>query len=587
MKNEKSKKLYNTILNAIIIALSLFVVVLIIVGLFSLGSSAIAVGTSDNLMYAMYPFEITLGGTDGYYTIDGTPTLNSSMIQDGYTESTSATSGGAISTDAITVIRDRFTYTESDSDADYYFNYDTDAQFTQVRVSGRDWYCRGSIPPVQSIHLPDNVSCNYVITVEVEYWDQDDTVTYTYNGHSGKGTSVTLIRNDEMWTEDIAKDYNYIHIVSYNCLMTLTTSDIEYYQDFTIDGTIYTSPVDTTWSTWCMSDYNTGGFYVNEDDNLVYKSEYERLTYNGNDVSGGTLIVDGGAYTLVDIAVESVFYVGDTQYTFIEGQTWMQWVLTDYNTDHFYLEEDTNTLYTADDKEILYNGNGISGSYQIIANGVYTIAPSGVVISAGTYVGNNSLDFGYGPGAIYYQLLNFSCNGVDYIRFCYGTWADEETDYIYYNTSSLWNSGVLAYDDGWKNTNYKTITISTDQTVTEEFATWFNANYTKQVEDELKGTWVFSSFAEKTITGTWTINFTSNSVNYTSLTLLSTSGNYGEDAIKYGSTVVAEVSAAGIDGDVFAFSNVAYKTITITSNLADVTNGSSLLTWLKSNATKQ
>lgn len=297
-----------------------------------------------------------------------------------------------------------------------------------------------------------------------------------------------------------------------------------------------------------------------------------------------------------DIVVEVVdnlitFTVDGTSYNAEEGQTWMQWVLTDYNTDHFYLEEDTNTLFTADDKEILYNGNGISGTYVIIANGVYTIAPSGVVLSAGTYVAVDIPDI---EEWSWNEVdLTFASNGTNYTGLIYGFATDAEFDIIRYTYNSG-GSFTRVYTDGtWLNTAYKTITTSTDQTVTEEFATWFNANYTKQVEDELAGTWVFNSNSVVfTETFNSVCNVVINGVQYQQL---------GIEQFAYSSSsgfVYAYYTPSGNYDTLYAYEpdmhedtrrwvSSSYKTWEITSNLADVTNGDALLTWLKANATKQ
>lgn len=103
-------------------------------------------------------------------------------------------------------------------------------------------------------------------------------------------------------------------------------------------------------------------------------------------------------------------------------------------------------------------------------------------------------------------------------------------------------------------------------------------------EDELAGTWVFGSNLVETYSpsshGTYNVNFSCNGVSYTSLRI--DNQGMGVD-MYYGTTKVA----SGSDYDYGKFTSDNYKTIVITSNLADVTNGDALLTWLQANATKQ
>ena len=108
--------------------------------------------------------------------------------------------------------------------------------------------------------------------------------------------------------------------------------------------------------------------------------------------------------------------------------------------------------------------------------------------------------------------------------------------------------------------------------------------------DALQGTWVFNDepdiendlFAYKY----YSISFTSNNKTFDSLSY------YGQTNTSY-----LRYTARSEDIDVYEYNfdsgyslgwtNEAYKTITITSKLSEVTNGDVLLTWLQANATKQ
>lgn len=95
----------------------------------------------------------------------------------------------------------------------------------------------------------------------------------------------------------------------------------------------------------------------------------------------------------------------------------------------------------------------------------------------------------------------------------------------------------------------------------------------EEVEDELAGTWVLNNTVG--LLNTISVNFESNGQDFVSIDANSEFITYGtSDNVVY---AMAEGS----------WVNQAYKTITITSKLSEVTNGDTLLTWLKANATKQ
>lgn len=102
------------------------------------------------------------------------------------------------------------------------------------------------------------------------------------------------------------------------------------------------------------------------------------------------------------------------------------------------------------------------------------------------------------------------------------------------------------------------------------------------VEDELAGTWVFGDYPT-VLSGdaVWYVNFTSNNENHDEITIQERPVGMW---MWYNST---EVLTGGSMVDLPSWTSQAYKTITITSKLSEVTNGSVLLTWLKANATKQ
>ena len=108
-------------------------------------------------------------------------------------------------------------------------------------------------------------------------------------------------------------------------------------------------------------------------------------------------------------------------------------------------------------------------------------------------------------------------------------------------------------------------------------------------EDELQGTWVLPNYWAHDIAGySFNVSFTSGGNNYN--TLNCTQDAYDPDdnlrpIVYYDSTVVYR----NINGNYseFVWTNQDYRTINITSKLSEVTNGGTLLTYLKRNATKQ
>lgn len=95
--------------------------------------------------------------------------------------------------------------------------------------------------------------------------------------------------------------------------------------------------------------------------------------------------------------------------------------------------------------------------------------------------------------------------------------------------------------------------------------------------DELAGTWVFNNLPSVPSSTTYYLQFTSNSESFTNISLYS---QRIYKRIAYGDAMVYDIDVGG-------WADEAYKTITITSKLSEVTNGSELLAWLQANATKQ
>lgn len=100
------------------------------------------------------------------------------------------------------------------------------------------------------------------------------------------------------------------------------------------------------------------------------------------------------------------------------------------------------------------------------------------------------------------------------------------------------------------------------------------------VEDELQGTWVLEDFPDIYETLIVSVNFNSNNEQYTEFNI-----DY-RGAGLYSLEYNEQVAYVDNQGEQY-WTNNTYKTINITSKLAEVTNGADLLAWLKANATKQ
>lgn len=134
------------------------------------------------------------------------------------------------------------------------------------------------------------------------------------------------------------------------------------------------------------------------------------------------------------------------------------------------------------------------------------------------------------------------------------------------STAIHWNSSMLAGTGG---------TFTSDPSIN---TTYYGAWTSSAEEDALAGTWVFNDTVDlSTITKEFSVSFTSNSTDYELFYLIS--GSTFAQEIQYNGTAVY--------GGAVGWTDEAYKTITITSKLSEVTDGDTLLAWLQANATKQ
>ena len=175
------------------------------------------------------------------------------------------------------------------------------------------------------------------------------------------------------------------------------------------------------------------------------------------------------------------------------------------------------------------------------------------------------------------EPLSFDCDGYSYTSIFVDYYVRGGGNIVFETEED----STTVYDGkdsgGWVSDNYKTITLTTDQTVSAEFYTWAitGGNLVKQ-EGE---TWVLNSDLDSAgdLT-TQTIDFTSNGQSFTSLVFVSPSGLGPAQAqgMRY-------LPGAGKVYVPFSgWTDDAYRTITFSTPPTG-----DLLTWLQANGTKQ
>lgn len=108
-------------------------------------------------------------------------------------------------------------------------------------------------------------------------------------------------------------------------------------------------------------------------------------------------------------------------------------------------------------------------------------------------------------------------------------------------------------------------------------------------EDALAGTWVFNddcpNLLERSVS--FTFNFMVKEEPVSTLVIDPSSAVTPADIVFLYYDDIAVADSTGELAGIPTWIDDAYKTITITSKLSEVTNGDQLLTWLQANATKQ
>lgn len=144
--------------------------------------------------------------------------------------------------------------------------------------------------------------------------------------------------------------------------------------DVSIDGVLYQYEKDMTWSSWCLSDYNTLGLYV--DNGYLYTGDSlsgKILKCNGNSVLSSDLVDKSLTYTLESLgsAVTYInFKIDSTTYQAESGMTWAEWVNSEYNTSGYYIS-DSSVCGSVEYQKVYYSNELVSPDSEIVADRVY------------------------------------------------------------------------------------------------------------------------------------------------------------------------------------------------------------------------
>ena len=209
--------------------------------------------------------------------------------------------------------------------------------------------------------------------------------------------------------------------------------------------------------------------------------EYLSLTYSGISntfvcefsYSGLGSHWEADAYKIVDFGSTEQ----DVSDTFL---AWMQANAT-YQKPEPTLTYDLSTLNLNDGTHTITVRANAEGYKSAISNAVsYVVEAPKVKLAAGTYVANDSINIPPSND----NALNFTSNGTSFTSVNVSNRQDDgyrtDDSYLRYGTTNVfwfydWHEGIDVYE--WVNTAYKTITLDTDQEVSSDFATWFNANF--------------------------------------------------------------------------------------------------------------
>ena len=225
------------------------------------------------------------------------------------------------------------------------------------------------------------------------------------------------------------------------------------------------------------------------------------ITVESASVEPSTVTIPSGTY----VASTAYLYassVGDYSLNFISNSnsySQMRFVQNIDGIDVYY--DNTKVCYTNVEGDRYWTNNNyktvkletdqtVSAEFGTWFNSNFTKQPDTVTIEAGTYVANTDIDTSLQFTDI---ELSFTSNNTNYAYMTVGIYADPFfTELVYIKDN---HNANIAYNANtqWTNTAYKTITISTPQSVSPEFREWFNSNFEKEADGYQV---IFSGYAE-------------------------------------------------------------------------------------------
>lgn len=235
---------------------------------------------------------------------------------------------------------------------------------------------------------------------------------------------------------------------------------------FTINGTIYKAFKDMTWGEWINSDYNTADV-ITVDDYIQIKvlGNYEYIYYNKQRVRPDDIIVEYGEYT----TNTDTFTIDDTTYFVLEGMTWGEWALSNFNTSNVrWIDSPDGTGMQIKEgdiyKFIYYNNNIVNDTDIIVVNGSYTtIEPEETItfiIDDKTYNAIENMTWNE------WIVSNFNTINARYVNVGYEAGIQIEVDgvykFIYYNNINVLNTDSIISNGYYTTTEPYNFILSND-----------------------------------------------------------------------------------------------------------------------------
>lgn len=258
-----------------------------------------------------------------------------------------------------------------------------------------------------SIILSEPISANTLFNLDIgietdAFADYPVEVTFgTPNSTVAGSASVNLVDsrviiNSLQFDYDVSKIFLKFYVTYPSWTVVNTIYDVN------IDGTNYNYEKNQTWSSWCASNYNILGLYV--DNGCIYYGDSltGKILKCGNvNVQSSDLVDKDKTYYLEQLEVAPTiinFYIGSNECTADVDMTWEAWLNSDYNT--LGLIADGTSIYTSDKTTILSNNEiPILKTDKIIEGTNYTLST-------------------------YEKTIIFYCNGIGYQYVDGMTWDD-------------------------------------------------------------------------------------------------------------------------------------------------------------------